>query len=375
MQTIGILGSGQLGRMMALAAKQLGYQVHVYSPESDSPCGQVADEQTIAAYEDQRALENFARQVNIVTFEFENIPVEALRAVEHLVPVYPDPSVLHIAQNRVREKNYLYELGFAVTPFYPVHSEVDLQTGIQKLGLPAVLKTAGQGYDGKGQVVIEDPSETHAVWRELNTPEAILEQFIDYEMEISVIGTRGQNGQFTHFGVIENHHKNHILDVSIAPAGLSEALQQEAISICERLMKELNMTGTLCIEFFVTPDQKLLINELAPRPHNSGHLTMDACVTGQFEQHIRAVCGLPLGSTQYAHAAAMVNLLGDAWLAGEPDWTGILSHPNTKLHLYGKREARAGRKMGHITILTKTPDKAREQAAAIQAVLKQVVCI
>jgi 5-(carboxyamino)imidazole ribonucleotide synthase len=270
----------------------------------------------------------------------------------------------------VREKTYLYELGFDVTPFYPVHSEVDLQHGIEKLGLPCVIKTAGQGYDGKGQLEIEDISEVHSIWQRLNTPEAVLEKFIACEKEVSVIGARGHQGELAHFGVIENQHKNHILDTSRFPSSVSDALQQQAITIWERVIQEMNLVGTLCIEFFVTPDQQLLINELAPRPHNSGHFTIDACLTSQFEQHIRAICGLPLGSTACHHPAAMVNLLGDLWLQSEPNWVEILSDSNLKLHLYGKNKPRSGRKMGHLTVLADSPEEALEKALHIKDLLK-----
>ena len=349
--TIGVLGSGQLGRMFAIAARRMGYRVHTFSPETDTPTGQVADVEVQASYEDLDAVREFTRHVQVVTFEFENIPVTTVDAVAEHVSVRPSGVVLHTTQHRLREKTFLARAGFPVTPFRPVSSLADLQAGVRDLGLPAVLKTAGFGYDGKGQSKLTLLSDGEAALRALEGQEAILEAFVDFEREVSVVAARGLDGAFAHYGVIENAHRHHILDVSIAPAAVSSKIAQEAVAITRSILEALDVVGVLCVEFFLTRDGKLLVNELAPRPHNSGHLTFDACVTSQFEQQLRAVCGLPLGSTEQYRPAAMANLLGDLWQYGEPDWPAACAFPEVKLHLYGKLVPRPGRKMGHLTAL------------------------
>ncbi|HYO13606.1 MAG TPA: 5-(carboxyamino)imidazole ribonucleotide synthase, partial [Thermoanaerobaculia bacterium] len=256
-----------------------------------------------------------------------------------------------------------------VTPYAPVRSLEELRSALGALGAPAVLKTAGWGYDGKGQVRIGSPDEAAAAWGELGTDEAILEAFVDFDREISVVAARGLDGSFAHFGVIENRHSRHILDVSVAPAGVPPAVEQEAVEIAKAVLEGLEVVGVLCVEMFLTRDGRLLVNELAPRPHNSGHLTFDACVTSQFEQQLRAVCGLPLGSTERLRPAAMANLLGDLWQDGEPDWAAACAFPEVKLHLYGKAEARPGRKMGHLTALAATPDEALKRVLAARGAL------
>lgn len=358
--TIGVLGSGQLGRMFAIAARQMGYRVHTFSPESDTPTGQVADREVTASYEDLDAVREFARGVQVVTFEFENVPSATVDAVAEIVPVHPRGEVLHIAQNRLREKTYLSQKGFPVTPFRHIKTLDDLRTAVSELGMPCVLKTAGFGYDGKGQSKIKTESDIEAAFEKLNASDSVLEAFVDFEKEVSVVAARDQNGNFAHYGVIENEHANHILDISFAPAFVSEKVFSEAIEIARAVLESLDVVGVMCVEFFLTKDEKLLINELAPRPHNSGHLTIDACVTSQFEQQLRAVCGLPLGSTEYLRPAAMVNLLGDVWRNGEPAWAKAIEIPNVKLHLYGKAEARPGRKMGHLNVLADTAQDAVE---------------
>jgi len=349
--TIGVLGSGQLGRMFAIAARQMGYRVHTFSPESDTPTGQVADTEINADYEDLDAVQDFAKNVDVITFEFENVPFETVEAAEIFAPVRPRGEVLHIAQNRLREKSFLAKNAFPVAPFRHVKSLEELQNAIQEIGAPAVLKTAGFGYDGKGQARIKSIEDCAEAFAEIEKQEAVLEAFVDFEREVSVVAARDLQGNFAHYGVIENVHENSILDVSCAPASVSAQIEKEAVEIARAILEKLDVVGVLCVEFFVTKNENLLVNELAPRPHNSGHLTVDACVTSQFEQQLRAVCGFNLGSTEFFAPCAMANLLGDLWGNGEPNWSNALQIPNVKLHLYGKQDARCGRKMGHLTAL------------------------
>lgn len=357
-KTLGVLGSGQLGRMFAIAARRLGYRVHVFSPEWDTPTGQVADVEVQGSYLDLDAVAVFAQSVDVLTFEFENVPSATTEAAARWGPVRPDGSILHFTQERLREKSSLAQLGLPVTPFCPVHSLDELHAGFAKLGTPAVLKTASWGYDGKGQVRIDSVDEAHAAWTSLQTDEAILEAFIDFTREISVVAARGVDGEFVAYGPIENSHSRHILDISLCPAGVDEHLAKDAVEIARTICETWSVVGVLCVEFFVTADRKLLINELAPRPHNSGHLTIDAHVTCQFEQQVRAICGLPLGSARQLQPAAMANLLGDLWQPAVPDWGAVCGHREVKLHLYGKQEARPGRKMGHLTALAATTSEA-----------------
>jgi 5-(carboxyamino)imidazole ribonucleotide synthase len=369
--TIGILGGGQLGRMLTLAAKRLGYQVHIFSPDADTPAGQVADAEITAAYTDTEALSRFARNVDIVTIEFENIPVTALKAVEAHVPVYPQPHVLEIAQNRSREKAFLAELGIPTAQFKTIITAEELTAAVAEIGCPAVLKTAGFGYDGKGQSKLTSPEQALPAFEALNRTACTLEQFVDLEREISVIAARGVNGEFATYRPVENSHHNHILDITLAPAAISPELETQALDITRTIMEKLNMCGLLCVEFFVCKDGRLLVNELAPRTHNSGHYSIEATTCSQFEQQLRAVCGLPLGETQLHHAAAMANLLGDLWQNGEPDWVACLAEGPVSLHLYGKKEARPGRKMGHLTVLGNTPQEAQALALQARSVLMQ----
>jgi len=367
---IGVLGGGQLGRMFAMAARRLGYRVHTLAPEDDTPTGQIADVEVNAAYDDIDAVRVFARAVDVVTFEFENVPAAAAAAAEEVVVVRPNGRSLAIAQHRIREKTFLSDLGIPVTPFAPVRSDEELARAATSVGCPAVLKTASFGYDGKGQVAVAAPDELAAAWAALERREAVLEAFIDLDREISVIGARGVGGEWSHFGPIENAHARHILDVSVAPAHVPRATAAHAVEIARCVMDALDFTGILCVEFFVARDGRLMVNELAPRPHNSGHLTFDACRTSQFEQQLRAICGLPLGSPDMLQPAAMANLLGDLWNGGEPEWAAALAFPDVKLHLYGKPTARPGRKMGHLTALAGTADEARAHVLAARAALK-----
>ena len=359
--TIGVLGSGQLGRMFALEARRMGYRVHTYSPDTDTPTGQVADREIVASYDDLDAVRAFARHVSVVTFEFENVPAATAQAVAEIVPVRPGGEVLHIAQNRLREKTFLARQGIPCAPFRHVRTLSELESALAELGTPAILKTAGFGYDGKGQVRIYNLSEAASAWETLGGEECVLEGFISFDREISLVAARGINGDFAHFGLIENRHVDGILDLSITPPLLANdqvKIEAEAIAITRSILEALAVIGTLCVEFFLTSDSRLLVNEIAPRPHNSGHLTLDAHVTSQFEQQLRAVCGLPLGSTERLRSAAMANLLGDLWEQGTPNWASALALPNLNLHLYGKEDARPGRKMGHLTALADTPKEA-----------------
>jgi 5-(carboxyamino)imidazole ribonucleotide synthase len=369
--TIGVLGSGQLGRMFAIAARRMGYRVHTFSPETDTPTGQVADVEIQAAYDDLDTVREFTRHVDVVTFEFENIPVTTVEAVAEHVSVRPSGAVLHTTQHRLREKTFLARGGFPVTSFRPVSCLEELQAGVRDLGLPAVLKTAGFGYDGKGQSKLTSLSEARAALGVLEGQEAILEAFVDFEREVSVVAARGLDRSFAHYGVIENAHRHHILDVSIAPAIVSPKIAHEAVEIARSILEALDVVGILCVEFFLTHDGKLLVNELAPRPHNSGHLTFDACVTSQFEQQLRAVCGLPLGSTDQYRPAAMANLLGDLWQHGEPHWPAACAFPEVKLHLYGKLVPRPGRKMGHLTALATSAGAASLLVRAARGALQR----
>jgi len=356
--TVGVLGSGQLGRMFAIAARRMGYRVHTFSPETDTPTGQVADHEIKASYDDLDEVKNFARNVDVITFEFENVPSACVEAASEFAPVRPSGHVLHIAQHRLREKTFLSENGFPVAPFKHILTEEDLRLAFDEIGFPSVLKTAGFGYDGKGQTKLFSKSDLERVVGTLKNRESVLEGFIDFEKEVSVVAARGADGKFVHYGVIENEHANHILDISVSPANVSAKVEKEAIEIAHGVLESLDVVGVMCVEFFLTRDEKLLINELAPRPHNSGHLTFDACVTSQFEQQLRAVCGLPLGGTELLKPASMANLLGDIWEKGEPDWVSVLKFPEIKLHLYGKSEPRRGRKMGHLTALANTAQEA-----------------
>ncbi len=359
--TIGVLGSGQLGRMFAIAARELGYRIHIYSPENDTPAGHIADVEWTARYDGLDKVREFARGVDVVTFEFENVLSITTDVVAEIVPVRPAGRVLHITQQRLREKTFLQEKGFPVTAFRRITSVKDLEDAAEELGTPGVLKTANFGYDGKGQTKIATQAEARGAFAALNNAEGIYEAFVDFEKEVSVVAARTAGGEFKAFPVFENSHADHILDVTFAPAAISDRLAREAAEIARGVLEKLDVVGLLTVEMFVTKDGRLIINELAPRTHNSGHLTIDACVTSQFEQQVRAVCGLPLGSTELRAPAAMANLLGHLWKDREPNWPAALKDPDIKLHLYGKSDARVGRKMGHLTAMGAATKQAVER--------------
>lgn len=368
-QTIGIVGGGQLGRMFALAARQMGYHVHVLDPTPDCPAAQAADAQTTAAYDNLTAARDFAAGVDVVTFEFENVPSRTLAVIEKERPVRPSPFVLDTTRHRLREKTFLSENGFPVAPFRKITDTYDLQRAIGELGTPCVLKTAEFGYDGKGQSKIESPDQADAAWKTLSCPLGVLEGFIRFDKEISVIVARNVDGETKTFDPFENLHTKHILDTTICPARITPELSKQATDLAQQIADKIGLVGLLCVELFVVGDT-LVVNELAPRPHNSGHLTADACVTSQFEQHLRAVCNLPLGDTTLLKPAAMANLLGDLWENGEPKWENSLKDPTVKLHLYGKRAARPGRKMGHLNATATTADEAAKAVQAARSALK-----
>jgi 5-(carboxyamino)imidazole ribonucleotide synthase len=366
-KTIGILGGGQLGRMFAIAARRMGYRVHALDPAPDCPTGQVADVEWSATYDDIGTAVKFAAAVDVVTFEFENIPYETLQAVAEVVPVHPAPLVLDTTRHRLREKTFLSTHGYPVAPFRAVSSSEELHAAVKALGFPCILKTATFGYDGKGQTKITSADDVDDAWHRLGQPMGVLEGFVSFACELSVIVARGRNGAISTFDVAENLHEHHILDLTVVPARVPPLTKKHAIDLAVSVAKGLDLVGVLAVELFLvddgTPAGKLLVNELAPRPHNSGHFSIDACSTSQFEQQLRAVCGLPLGDVTLFKPVAMANLLGDVWApaghAAEPQFDQALAVPGVKLHLYGKTEARPGRKMGHLTATADDVDTAR----------------
>jgi 5-(carboxyamino)imidazole ribonucleotide synthase len=346
--TIGILGGGQLGRMIAAAAARLGYRSHIYTPEDDSPAGQVTPLATIAAFDDTAALTRFAAAVDLVTFEFENVPAETAEFIaDRGKTMLPGPAVLRITQDRLREKDFLRSIEVGTTAYREVTSLTGLRRAVRDIGPHGVLKTVRLGYDGKGQVMLGPDSDLAAAWSKIGGEVAILESFVDFTCEVSVIVARNGQGAGATYPPVENQHVNHILDTTIAPARITPAVAMRAEAIARHVADRLEIVGLLAVEMFVTPEDELLVNELAPRPHNSGHWTIDACHTSQFEQLVRAIAGLPLGSTEHHSEAVMKNLIG----ADVEKWRDYIADPLVKLHLYGKTEARSGRKMGHVTRL------------------------
>jgi 5-(carboxyamino)imidazole ribonucleotide synthase len=367
--TLGVLGSGQLGRMFTIAARRLGYRVHTFSPDQDTPTGQVADVEVTASYEDLDKLRSFAGQVQVVTFEFENVPTVAVEAISEIVPVRPSGAALYTAQQRGREKAFLSGHGFPTVPFARVDSIERLRDAVARIGPPVVVKTAAFGYDGKGQRKMTQAGEVDAAWQSVGGAEVVVEKFINLQAEISVIAARGLDGSVEEYVPFENRHSHHILDVTTAPALIAPEIAARARDIARSILEQLEYVGVLCVEFFVSTGNELFVNELAPRPHNSGHLTVDAAVTSQFEQQVRAITGLPLGSAELLRPAAMANLLGDLWTDSEPNWAAACAFPDVKLHLYGKAEPRPGRKMGHLTAMGKTVHEAQERVIAARDAL------
>lgn len=350
--TIGMLGAGQLGRMTALAAARLGYKVHVYAPDAaDSPCEQVSAASTVGGWDDLDALEAFARSVDVITLEWENVPVPAVEHLARITPVHPGAGVLSVAQDRIAEKSFVNGLGIGTAPWRAAGSAAEVARAVAEIGPRCVLKSTRLGYDGKGQARIGADTDPAEAWRSIGVADApdtgIVEGFVTFTCEVSVIVARGADGAMIAYPAVENRHKNGILDRTIAPAKVSTETAAEADRIARRIAEALDLVGVLAIEMFVTPDGGVLVNELAPRPHNSGHWTMDACLTDQFEQLVRAVCGLPLGSVEHVADAEMENLIGDDVLR----WPDLLAESGARLHLYGKAEARPGRKMGHVNRL------------------------
>ncbi len=370
--TIGILGGGQLGRMLALEARRSGYRVAVFTDEAKGcPAGQFADLEFNAAYDDTAALDGFLSAVDVVTAEFENIPDACLQAVEARRPLRPSRLAIHTTQHREREKLFLRGEGIACAEFRIVEDLAGLQAAVAELGRPCVIKTAAFGYDGKGQRKVVTETDLAEAWKDFQGHHAVVEQWVPFACEVSVVGARGQDGRMAVHGVVENRHAHHILDVTLAPAAVDPAVAAQALDLWEAVAEGLGYVGTLAVEMFVTEDGRVLVNEIAPRPHNSGHHTIDACVSNQFQQQLRAVCGLPLGDPTQHTPAVMVNLLGDVWPAGaaSPDWSAVLGHPRAKLHLYGKTEPRARRKMGHFTVLGDDLGEALSSARQIRTAL------
>lgn len=354
-QTIGIIGGGQLGRMMALAAKAQGFRIAVMDPNPDSPCGQVADYKIIGSYDDKAAIKRLAKMSDVITFEFENIDADTLKSISHLAHIPQGTELLEITKDRIAEKNAIQAAGISVAPFAAIQTKQEIYDTIKELGFPAVLKTSRGGYDGKGQLVIKSQEDIDKADSLLEHGMCVLEKWMPFTKEISVILSRNGNGDTSVFPVSENIHVNNILHQTIVPARISEAAQSDAIKAALKLVESLGMVGTLAVEMFVMADEEIYINELAPRPHNSGHYSIDACETSQFEQHIRAICNWPFGSTNLLKPAVMVNILGEHQASL---FEKIPTLSNWKIHLYGKKEAKMGRKMGHVTLLRETVEEA-----------------
>ncbi len=366
--TIGILGGGQLGRMLILAGRNLGYRFHVFEPSGPCPAGMVADQEVNAPYSNQAALCAFAAGVDVITLEFENIPAPVLDSLSAIKPVLPGSQILHICQHRQREKDFLKANHLPCAPFEYADSAQSLKAAIHAIGFPCVIKTAAFGYDGKGQIKLHsasDAADTESLWNRLERPpRVVVEQWIRHCGEFSVICARKANGSKSTFPMAENVHLNHILHASIVPARTTDAIQQAGKALAEQIADILNVVGLIAVELFLHEDGHLIVNEMAPRPHNSGHYTINGCITSQFEQHIRAITDLPFGSTQLHCPTVMINLLGELWHHGEPDWNRLLGDPRVKLHLYDKGAARPGRKMGHFCVTGETIDSTLAQAEA-----------
>jgi 5-(carboxyamino)imidazole ribonucleotide synthase len=363
--TLGMLGGGQLGRMFTIAARTMGYRVIVLDPDPDSPAGRMADQHLNAAYNDDWALEQLGKSCAAITTEFENIPADTLRKLAQYCPVRPSGEVLEKTQNRIREKTFIHDSGLATAQFRVITSVGDIDAAFAEIGDPAILKRAAFGYDGKGQYVVHSAEETRQAFEAMDGVPCVLEQRVNLALEVSVMVARNASGQVVTYPVAENLHRNGILDTSIVPARIDDALAQSARDAAVKLAEALDYCGIMGVEFFVTEAGELLVNEVAPRPHNSGHYTIDACVTSQYEQQVRMVCDLPFGDTRLLSPVVMVNLLGDLWGEESPPWGGLFADPAAKLHLYGKCEARPGRKMGHFCCLAEDVAAALEHARGI----------
>jgi 5-(carboxyamino)imidazole ribonucleotide synthase len=367
--TLGVLGGGQLGRMFTLAAYSMGYRVVVLDPDPHSPAGLIADQHIKANYRDHAALQLLGDECAAVTTEFENVPAESMEYLEKFCAVRPNAEAVRIAQDRIREKTFVQDHGLATAAFAAIYEDADIVAAIETLNAPLLMKTASLGYDGKGQIPVNTLAEARSAFEQLGNTACVLEEMIDLEREISVILARSINGLTAVYPVGENRHVNGILDTTIVPAALDASLGEKAIDMATRLADSINYCGILAVEFFCTRQGELLINELATRPHNSGHYTVDACATSQFEQQVRMMCGLPPGDTHMLSPVIMTNLLGDIWKDSEPDWQQVLNESQAHLHLYGKKEARPGRKMGHINCLAGDVEQALATTARIRTAL------
>ena len=368
--TLGILGGGQLGRMFVTAARTMGYEVIVLDPDEHSPAGSMATQHLNSAFTDTASLDYLIQHCAVITTEFENIPVQALEYLSRSLPVYPSAQSMAIAQNRIKEKTFIQSLGIKTSTFITLETDSDL-VKVDSIKFPAILKTATLGYDGKGQVVCHNQQDVEKAFSDINVA-CVLEQKIDLEKEVSVVLSRNQQGETFFFPVAENEHVNGILDVSIAPAEVSSTLAELAFNTAQKIADGLDYCGVLAVEFFISTDEELLVNEIAPRPHNSGHFTLDACYSSQFEQQVRMICGLSSGNCRLHTPVAMLNLLGDVWpKSSTPDWKAVLQVDRSSLHLYGKKQARAGRKMGHINFLADDVMQARDKLDKIKEYLEQ----
>ena len=364
--TLGLLGGGQLGRMFTVAARTMGYEVMVLDPDFNSPAAAFASEHLCAAYDDKDALVQLARKCAAVTTEFENIPASSLQAIADHIPVHPSATVISIAQDRILEKQTIRDIGLDSVDYYVINSESDFEAAVENTIFPAILKTATLGYDGKGQIVISNSSELKPAFQQLGAKPCVLEQRIDLACEISVVLARSVCGHIETFAVAENRHEKGILDMSIVPARVNSEVASSAEKMARMLAEELDYCGVLAVEFFVDKKNKLMINEMAPRPHNSGHYTLDACLTDQFQQQVRTLCGYRPGDTTLSSPAVMVNILGDVWIPDTPNWDKLLISKNIFLHLYGKKEPRVGRKMGHFTCLGGNIEALLQQAESMK---------
>ena len=368
--SIGVIGGGQLGRMFLQAAQRLGFRAGVLTDTVDSPAAQVAHWSVVAPPDHLPGLRSFVEQAEAVTVEFENVSAPALRWLARRRPVRPGWRTVWVSQNRLREKDFLSRNGLPHASWRPVRSNEELQAAVDALGFPFILKTAASGYDGKGQVRVESEKDVSSAWASLGRVACVAEAWVSFVAEVSVVVARGADGQAVTYPVGLNRHERHILDSTMIPAPVGPSVSNDAKNLALAVAQALETVGVLTVEFFLDGEGGLLINEIAPRPHNSGHLTIEAALTSQFEQQVRALCGLPLGSCNLVQPAAMVNLLGDLWLNGEPRWTAALRHdPGVKLHLYGKEAAAAGRKMGHLTVLDPDPTAALARALEARRVL------